>query len=126
MINRLVYLVVVSAIFANILCVQFPEKREDVSDEVDKVEKEPETRESRALGVDGFTGGILDHSYTNRGRGRRPNFPMQISHPSRDYELLMNLLVRNNSQWESAALAAGDGDPRRFQDRLTAMLGESK
>lgn len=116
-------------------CVRFPERRDGATEDDLEVESGSETDESRntrALGPGGFAGGILDSGpglgFTQRGRGRRPGFQTvhPISTPSRDYELLVNLLVRNSTNWDTAASAAGDGDPRRFQDRLTAMLGESK
>ncbi|KAF4521317.1 hypothetical protein B566_EDAN002321, partial [Ephemera danica] len=127
--NVLVILTVVCAIRSS-ECVRFPERRDAPEDEGLELEVD-DTRSTRALGPGGFVGGILDttadEGFTQRGRGRRPSFQTMhsIVPPSRDYELLVNLLVRNNSQLDAAAAAAaGEGDPRRFQDRLTAMLGE--
>jgi len=132
-----VRLLLLCAILACVQSVRFPERRDAIDDELDDSSKTEEPavqnpRDPRHLGPGGFSGGLLDAAvvtvdesdpYRHRGRGRRP-FPQeqfQYPQPSRDYELLVNLLVRNASSWDNV-----NGDPRRFQDRLAAMLGESK
>lgn len=136
-----VRLLLLCAILARVQSVRFPERRDAVDDEApavvtdvikSEVDADQGARDARHLGPGGFHGGLLDAAvtvdetdpYKHRGRGRRP-FPQdhfQNQHqPSRDYELLVNLLVRNASSWDNV-----NGDPRRFQDRLAAMLGESK
>lgn len=133
-----VRLLLLCAILTRVQSVRFPERRDAVEDEAPAAGVKSEddakegARDARHLGPGGFHGGLLDAAvtvddadpYRHRGRGRRP-FPQdyfQSQHqPSRDYELLVNLLVRNASSWDNV-----NGDPRRFQDRLAAMLGESK
>jgi hypothetical protein len=135
-----VRLLLICAILARVQSVRFPERRDAVDDEApaavadvkSEVDADQGARDARHLGPGGFHGGLLDAAvtvadadpYKHRGRGRRP-FPQdhfqQQHQPSRDYELLVNLLVRNASSWDNV-----NGDPRRFQDRLAAMLGESK
>ncbi|XP_059472490.1 brain-specific serine protease 4 isoform X3 [Neocloeon triangulifer] len=130
-----VRLLLLCAILTCALSVRFPERRDAIDDELaEKPESDDDSvRDARHLGPGGFSGGLLDTAvsaedadpYRHRGRGRRP-FPQdqpfqQYHRPSRDYELLVNLLVRNSSSWDNINV---DGDPRRFQDRLAAMLND--
>ncbi|XP_065342218.1 phenoloxidase-activating factor 2-like isoform X1 [Cloeon dipterum] len=143
MVSSVQLLLLLCAIIVSVQSVRFPERRDAIDDELQDKPVEPSSstqekeeenpRDARHLGPGGFHGGLLDDAvapedadpYRHRGRGRRP-FPQdqsvkQYQRPNRDYELLVDLLVRNASRWDGFNV---DGSPGRFQDRLAQMLNE--